>query len=120
MGEHDQVAPLMAQVHSWATNGEHRSYRAKSRARILRNRRRALAAAEQLIEADIPGDKLEWLLTRKSMLVELGMCRWDLLLPIALRLVEEKPSARAARQLIRDWSGRSAKSKGDVLGDPPG
>ncbi len=90
MGENRVVADQMGEVRAWATNCEHRSHKTKSRARLLRSKRYALRAAEAVVEAGLTG--VEWLLTKRTLLTELGMCRVDLAVPIALRVVRTRHS----------------------------
>ena len=60
-------------------------------------------AAEALAEANLPG--ADWLLTKKGLLIELGMVRPDFLVPIAERMIEMRPLVAAGRKLIRRGVG---------------
>ncbi len=53
------------------------------------------------------------MLTKKGLLIELGMVRPDFLVPIAERMIEMRPLVAAGRKLIRRLAGRS------VQADPP-
>ena len=103
--EEQLVADLLHEVRLWAASEWDGSYQTRSRRRLQDNKRRGLMAAEEIVEAGVPG--LEWLLERKSLLVELGRCRPDVLVPVAKRVARARLMTIAGCRAIWRWSGRS-------------
>ncbi len=82
---------------------------------MLRNRRAAQSAGERLSEEP---ERFAWLLQpgRTGLLTELGRIgSEDLMLETADKVCAVQPQWAPGAQLIRIWSGRSARLERDVL-----